>query len=119
MMKKTIFAAAAVLGLAACGDSGDRAAELSAKADAAVEERALADAVLSAVDLDAAKGIAEGVAKDALREALPGGEVAAAIIDEEAFVDGLGKAIDEHAIGQSVKDVVGAPRGQSVSAPAE
>lgn len=50
------------------------------------------------------KGLVEGAARDALREALPAGEIAAAaaIIDEEALVDGLGKAIDGHAVGQAV-----------------
>lgn len=121
MTKKTILAAAAALALTACGDASEQAAELRAEAGAAVEERAVAQAVVSAVDLEAAKGIAEGAARDALRDALPTGEIAAAaaIIDEEALVDGLGKAVDGHAIGQAVKSAVDDAWGQPDPAPAE
>lgn len=121
MMKNTILAAVAALALAGCGDAGDHVADLRAEAGAAVEERAVAQAVISAVDLDAAKGIAEGAAKDALREALPTGEIAAAaaIIDEQALVDGLGKAIDGHAIGQAVKGAVDQAASPTAPAPAE
>lgn len=121
MMKKTIFAAAAALALTACGDAGERAADLSAEASTAVEEQAVARAVVSAVDLEAAKGIAEGAARDALREALPTAEMAAAaaIIDEQALVDGLGKAIDGHSVGEAVSGAVDGVGGQRIPAPAE
>jgi hypothetical protein len=121
MMKKTILAAVAALALAACGDAGEQAAELRAQAGAAVDQHGVAQAVVSAVDVEAAKGLVEGAARDALREALPTGEIAAAaaIIDEEALVDGLGKAIDGHAVGQAVKGAVDDARGQPVPVPAE
>jgi hypothetical protein len=43
---------------------------------------------------------------EALREALPGSGIAAAVINEQAVVQGLGKAIDSQAIGERVKGVI-------------
>lgn len=107
-MKHIIFAAAAAITLASCGDTSEQAAELQSKADAAIEERAVGDALVSAVDQEAIKGMAHGAAKEALREALPAAEIAAvgAVIDEEALIAGLGKAVDAQALEGAVRGSV-------------
>lgn len=65
--------------------------------------------------------MAEGAARNALREALHASEIAAAtaIVDEEALIDGLGKAIDTQAIEQTVEGAVDGMRGKLISEPAE
>lgn len=54
---------------------------------------------------------------DQILEALPGSGVAAAVINEQAVVQGLGKAIDGRAFGERVKGVIA--RRESVAEPAE
>lgn len=109
-MNKTITMAGAAFALAlgACGSAAENSADLRSKADAAIEGRGIAEAVTSAVDTEAAKSIAHGAAKEALREALPTGEIAAAgaIIDEEALITGLDKAVDGEALRGAVRDAV-------------
>lgn len=121
MTKKITLAIVATLALAGCGDARDQTAELGAEADAAVEERGVAQAVVSAVDLTAAKDIAERAALAAVREALPAEEIAAAatIIDEEKLLDGLNKAIDGHAIGEAVQGALDEAGSRHAPAPAE
>lgn len=107
-MRQVIFVAAAAITLSACGDASDQTAELRSKANAAIEGQAVADALVSAVDQEAIKGIAHGAAKEALREALPTAEIAAvgAIIDEEALVTGLDNAVDAQALGGAVRGAI-------------
>lgn len=120
-MKHIIFVAAAAVALAACGDATEQAAELHSKADAAIEGQAVADALVSAVDREAIKGMAHGAAKEALREALPAQEMAAmgAVIDEEALVTGLDKAVDGNALGGAVRGAIDGATQQLGQAGAE
>lgn len=105
---KTMGAAAVAIGLSGCGEVARTAADLQAETGAAVEERAVADAVVSAVDLEAAKDLAKGAVRAEIREALPVGEAAAvaAVIDEKALVDGLGSAIDTDALRGAVDGAI-------------
>ena len=117
MINKTIFAGAAAFALSACGGTSEQAAELRADASAAVEEREVVAAVVSAVDVGAVGAIAEGAARQALREALPAEEmaIAGAIVDERALVEGLGRAVDERAFGQALKGVVETAQAEASS----
>ncbi len=100
MTKKMIFAAAAALALSGCGLEAQQADELRSKAAAAVNERGVLEAVGSAVDRQAAEDLARGAVKDAVREAIPSKELGlvAAIVDEEALVNGLDRAVDGEAL---------------------
>jgi len=120
-MKKFIFAAGAAFALAACGDAADQAAELRSKADAAIEGQGVADAVASAVDEEAIKGMAQGAVRQAIGEALPTEEMAAvgAVIDEEALITGLDKAVDGEALRGAARDAVKGSAGAPAQAPAE
>lgn len=117
---KAVFAFAAMAALAACGDIADSVKDLPAKADAAVDQKGAVAAVTSAVDVEAAKGIATGAAREAFREVLPTGEIAAvaAVIDERAMVDGLDKAIDGKALQRAVQGAI-TEGGARATAPAE
>ncbi len=105
---RALVCIAAAFSLAACGDVADTAADLSAKADAAINEKAAVDAVASAVNVDAAKAQAEGAAREAVREVLPTGELAGidALVDEAALVNGVDKAVDGTAIRNAVRDAI-------------
>ena len=122
---KMFFVAAAALALAGCGEVTDRAAELPEKADAAVQGRAVVDAVASAVDVEAAKSIAKGAAESAAREALgeivppEGVAAAAAVIDERALVNGLDKAVNEEAVADAVRGAVTVGEAKMARTPAE
>ena len=117
---KAVFAVAAMAALAACGDIADSVKDLPAKADAALDQKGAVAAVASAVDVEAAKGIATGAAREAFREVLPTGEIAAvaAVIDEQAMVDGLDQAIDGKALQRAVQGAI-AEGGARATAPAE
>lgn len=105
---KTIFAAAAVIALAGCGNLADTAADLPAKADAAIEEQAAVEAVVSAIDVEAVRGLAENAAREALGDVLPTKDVAAvaALIDERALVNRLDEAVDGEALRNAVRSAV-------------
>ena len=120
-MKRTIFVAGAALALAACGNMVETASELQGKAGAAVEERAVAEAVVSAVDEKAVQNMVEGAAGDALREALPTGDIAAlrAVIDEGALITGLDQAVDGEALGSAVRNAVEGARARMSATAAE
>ncbi|MGV3554810.1 MAG: hypothetical protein ACO1OD_06100 [Croceibacterium sp.] len=119
-MKKVIVVAAA-LSLAACGDVADTAANLSAKADAAINEQAAVEAATSAVDIEGVKAQAEGAAREAIQEALPTREIAAAaaVVDEAALVEGLDKAVDGQALGNAIRDAAGGADAKPTPAPSE
>lgn len=117
-MKKMIFVTAAAFALAACGDAAEQAEELRSKADAAIEGQGVVDAITSAVDEEAVKSMAEGAVRQALGDALPAEEIAAvgAVIDEEALITGIDRAVDGEALRGAVREAVeGAadPRGQA------
>ena len=121
MMMKMMLVAFAASALAACSDAGEQAAERGVEATNAIDTTAAAQAVVSAVDLEAAKNMVEGAARNALRETFDAGEIAAAaaIVDEETLIDGLGQAIDGQAIGQTVQGAIDGLPGKPNSEPAE
>ena len=114
-MMKTLFAAGAALALAACGGSESGPREVQSDAGAAIDERALADAVTSAVDREAIERLArdavEGAVTQALHEALPAAELAAVgtVIDEEALARGVDKAIDGKVLHSAVRGAIQGP----------
>lgn len=118
---RILFGIAAALTLGACGDVADTAANLSAKADAAIDEKAAVEAVSSAVDVEAAKAQAEAAARQAVREALPTGELAAigAVVDEGALVAGIDKAVDGQSVRNAVGDAITGRETQRTEKPAE
>lgn len=116
---KALFVIGAALMLAACGDVADKAADLSAKADAAIDEKAAVEAAASAVDIDGVKAQAEGAAREAVQQVLPTREIAAAaaVVDEGALVDGVDKAIDGQALGNAIRDAVAGADAKPAPAP--
>lgn len=118
---KAFLVVVAALGLAGCSDVTDSATELKARADAAIDEKALVDAATSAVDLDAAKAQAQRSVNEAVQEVLPSGELAAigAVVDEAALVDGVDKAINGDAIGDAVRDAVTGNKSEPIAKPVQ
>lgn len=121
MKRKMIFVAGAALALAACGDAAKQAEELRSKADAAIEGQGVVDAVASAVDEEAIKGMAQGAVRQALGEALPAEEMAAvgAVIDEGALITGVDKAVDGEALRGAVREAVNGAADRVTQPPAE
>lgn len=121
MKKRMILMASAAFALAACGDATEQVAELRSKADAAIQGQGVVDAVASAVDEEAIKGIANGAARQALGDALPTEEMAAigAVIDEKALITGLDKAVDGEALRGAVREAVKGAAGPPTQPPAE
>lgn len=121
MVKKFVFMAISAFVLSACGDAAEQAEKLRSKADAAIEGQGLVDAVASAVDEEAIKGMANGAARQALGDVLPAEEMAAvgAVIDEEALISGLDKAVDGEALRGAVREVVKGAGGPPTQPPAE
>lgn len=103
-LKRLLALAGLAIALGACGEAQNTAEDLRNKTDAAVDVKGVADAIRSSVDEQAIKGLAA----DAIREEL--GPVGA-VIDEDALVSGVDRAVDGKAvtgaIGQAAKDVAG------------
>ncbi len=121
MMRKMIFVTGAAFALAACGDVAEQASELTSKADAAIEGQGLVDAVTSAVNEEAVKGMAQAAASQALRDALPVEEMAivGAVIDEEALMAGIDRAVDGAALGNAAREAVKDAAERTAPTPAE
>ncbi len=104
-MSRIIFTAAAAFALAACGtgEAGIDAQALQNGLGAAVDERALAEAVNQSIDRKAVEGIARGAVAGAVQEAIPPEvRAAGAVIDERALAKGIDRAIDGNALGEAV-----------------
>lgn len=103
-LRRIAVLAGAALALGACGETQQTAEELRSKTDAAVDAKGVMTAIRSSVDDQAIKDAAAG----AIREEL--GAVGA-VIDEEALVSGIDKAIDgeavTNAIGQATRNAAG------------
>lgn len=121
MMKKFVFVAFAAFALSACGEAAEQAEKLRSKADAAIEGQGVVDAVASALDDEAIKGMANGAVRQALSDVLPTEEMAVvgAVIDEEALITGLDKAVDGEALRGTVREVVKGTAGPQAQPPAE
>jgi hypothetical protein len=108
-MKKIILSAAAVIALAACGT--EMAASMSGRCrtalGAAIDEKALVEAVNQSIDRKAVEGIARGALTGAVQEAIPPElRAVGAVIDEKALAKGIDRAIDGNALGQAVEGSV-------------
>lgn len=101
----SIGAAALLAGCSTAPDAADEAAAAGTKA--AVDGGGVVDAFRSAVDEEAVKAMAEGAAKQAIRDAIPVEQlgVVGAVVDEQALMEGLDKAVDGSAIGASVDNI--------------
>ena len=112
--KRFVVLAGAALFVAGCGEAQQTAEELRSKTDAAVDAKGVADAIRSSVNEEAIEGTIKGAAAGAIREEL--GAVGD-LIDEDALVSGIDKAIDGQgvtsAVGQAARDVA---RGSAPSA---
>jgi hypothetical protein len=112
-MKKIILSAAAAFALAACGsvEVGDQALSNAA---AAIDEGALAAAVNQSIDRTAIEGMARGAVAGAVQEAIPA-EVRAvgAVVNEEALVGGIDRAVDGNKLGAAVEAVISGGGGKS------
>ena len=85
----------------------------------------MADAIRASVDEQAIEGAIRGAASDAIREAIPADElgVIGTVIDEEALVSGIDKAVDGKAltgaVTGAVTDAVKGTGRQPAQAPTE
>lgn len=102
--------------------SGEQAKELQTKAEAVIDEQALGEAAGAVIDEKAVEGVIKGAVtgtvQDALREVVPAQELGmiGAVVDEEALVRGLDKAVDREAL-RGLAQEAGGVRG-SDAAPA-
>jgi hypothetical protein len=108
-MKKIILSAAALLALAACGTESGGIAEQSLQngLGAAIDEKALVDAVNQSIDRKAVEGMARGAVAGAVQEAIPAElRAVGAVVDEQALAKGIDRAIDGNALGEAVQNSV-------------
>lgn len=104
-MTRFILPATLAFMLAACGNSGaGEEAQRNGVAEA-IDERALVEAVNSAIDRDAVEGLARETISGAIQEAIPA-EIRAAgvVVDERALAKGIDQAIDVKALGTAAED---------------
>lgn len=102
--------AGAALALAACGNVEPSAEDLTNQTDAAVDAAGVVNAIRSSVNEEAVEGAIKGAAAQAIREELG---VVGSVVDEDALVSGVDKAVDgkavTSAISQAARDAAGAP----------
>lgn len=102
--------AGAALALAACGNVEPSAEDLTNQTDAAVDAAGVVNAIRSSVNEEAVEGAIKGAAAQAIREELG---VVGSVVDEDALVSGVDKAVDGNAvtsaISQAARDAAGAP----------
>lgn len=114
-LRRIILVAGAALALTACSEAEQAASELQNLTDAAIDAEGVADSVRNSVDTGAIEGALKGAAAGALREELG---VVGAVVDEDALVSGIDKAVDGKVVTrtaeQAARDALGAeaPREQ-------
>lgn len=117
-MTYRILWAALLLPLSACAETADKAQETQGKVDQAIDGQGLIEAVGASVDKDALKGVVQGAAAAAMQEALPMEEAAVlgAVVDEEALISGIDKAVDGRAVQNALGDAMKTTAPEAVPA---
>lgn len=90
-VKRILVLAGAALALSACGEAEQAASQLQNLTDAAIDADGVANSVRDSVDTGSIQGAIKDAAAGALREELG---VVGAVVDEDALVSGIDKAVD-------------------------
>lgn len=90
-VKRILVLAGAALALSACGEAEQAASQLQNLTDAAIDAEGVANSVRDSVDTGSIEGAIKDAAAGALREELG---VVGAVVDEDALVSGIDKAVD-------------------------
>lgn len=90
-VKRILVLAGAALALSACGEAEQAASQLQNLTDAAIDADGVANSVRDSVDTGSIEGAIKDAAAGALREELG---VVGAVVDEDALVSGIDKAVD-------------------------
>lgn len=90
-VKRILVLAGAALALSACGEAEQAASQLQNLTDAAIDADGVANSVRDSVDTGSVQGAIKDAAAGALREELG---VVGAVVDEDALVSGIDKAVD-------------------------
>jgi hypothetical protein len=90
-VKRILVLASAAFALSACGEAEQAASQLQNLTDAAIDADGVANSVRDSVDTGSIEGAIKDAAAGALREELG---VVGAVVDEDALVSGIDKAVD-------------------------
>ncbi len=90
-VKRILVLASAAFALSACGEAEQAASQLQNLTDAAIDAEGVANSVRDSVDTGSIEGAIKDAAAGALREELG---VVGAVVDEDALVSGIDKAVD-------------------------
>jgi hypothetical protein len=90
-VKRILILAGAAFALSACGEAEQAASQLQNLTDAAIDADGVTNSVRDSVDTGSIEGAIKDAAAGALREELG---VVGAVVDEDALVSGIDKAVD-------------------------
>lgn len=90
-VKRILVLASAAFALSACGEAEQAASQLQNLTDAAIDADGVTNSVRDSVDTGSIEGAIKDAAAGALREELG---VVGAVVDEDALVSGIDKAVD-------------------------
>ncbi|MFM1982506.1 MAG: hypothetical protein RJB22_1225 [Pseudomonadota bacterium] len=99
-VKRILVLASAAFALSACGEAEQAASQLQNLTDAAIDADGVANSVRDSVDTGSIEGAIKDAAAGALREELG---VVGAVVDEDALVSGIDKAVDGKAVTRAAE----------------